>query len=161
MKIVRGLLVFIYVVFALIVIMCYLCHNKYGYSEIGDYGIVSIKEKLSNYKKGDLLLVKKETPKEKSEVIYYDGNKKSVNIAKIVEIKNTNKNEKTLVDKNGKYISSEYYIGKVQNKCSFLGYVYDFTLNKYGFLGLIILPIALMLLFLIKKLKEVGFNEKN
>ena len=93
-KIVVNVLIILYFLVAVVVTYALLSYNKYNIVETKDKYILTIKEDNPDFKKSDLLVVKKSQDlKEKDYVFYYDtyATKVTVKYAKIINVCRTSK----------------------------------------------------------------------
>lgn len=160
MRIVKYTLVTIYILFVIIITAFLFTFNKFSNSVIGYKTIIGNKEILDDYKPGDLLVVSnKNEINEGDKILFYDtaSGKNSLNITEVVNIKSTNKNEKTYVIENNVFLSSEYVIGTKDEtmRIPFIGYLYMFFTSKIGYLISVIVPIVIYLVYTLRKYKKL------
>lgn len=147
-RIILGVFLIIY--FLLVILLCtfVLKENKYGITESKNkvYIIINKNNENDKYKKGSLVVVKKEninTIKEGNELFTYksdDSNKVYVSISKVEKISlDTNPKYYVLEGDTGNYISNSI-IGTHIKTINGLGSVINFFKNKIVFVIFIILP---------------------
>ncbi len=133
-------------------------YNKYGVTELGGktYITVTDNELLPDYKKGDLLVVKKTSNseiKENDKIFFYEQNseKKTVviNLARVVSKRVISDTETTYTLEGDVEYSSEYVIGTTKDTKVYgdLGSIVSILESRWVFLIFIILPILFIFLF--------------
>lgn len=98
------------------------------------------------------------------EIMYYDtvNGKNQVQVTTVEDVMKTNDKEYTYVIQDGLFLSSEYFIGEVDqiHTIPFLGYLYLLFTSKLGYFVFIILPIVISFIFLMKKYRG-SYAKKN
>ncbi len=167
LKIFGGILVTIYILIAVALTACLLTYNDYKISVFGDRSLIILEdnELAPKYKKGSLLIVKKNSNddiKQGDEIFFYNTykNKVVVNVSKVNKVKKVTDTETTYTI-NGKYeISSQYVIGKSDTTTVIndVGSILSVLESKWGFLLVIVFPISLLFIYelyiIIREIKE-------
>ncbi len=167
LKIFGGILVTIYILIAVALTACLLTYNDYKISVFGDRSLIILEdnELAPKYKKGSLLIVKKNSNddiKQGDEIFFYNTykNKVVVNVSKVNKVKKVTDTETTYTI-NGKYeISSQYVIGKADTTTVIndVGSILSVLESKWGFLLVIVFPISLLFIYelyiIIREIKE-------
>lgn len=167
LKIFGGILVTIYILIAVVLTACLLTYNDYKISVFGDRSLIILEdnELAPKYKKGSLLIVKKNSNddiKQGDEIFFYNTykNKVVVNVSKVNKVKKVTDTETTYTI-NGKYeISSQYVIGKSDTTTVIndVGSILSVLESKWGFLLVIVFPISLLFIYelyiIIREIKE-------
>ncbi len=167
LKIFVGILVTIYILIAVALTACLLTYNDYKISVFGDRSLIILEdnELAPKYKKGSLLIVKKNSNddiKQGDEIFFYNTykNKVVVNVSKVNKVKKVTDTETTYTI-NGKYeISSQYVIGKADTTTVIndVGSILSVLESKWGFLLVIVFPISLLFIYelyiIIREIKE-------
>ena len=151
-KIVVNVLIILYFLVAVVVTYALLSYNKYNIVETKDKYILTIKEDNPDFKKSDLLVVKKSQDlKEKDYVFYYDtyATKVTVKYAKIKQIKTINEEEQEINLENDLVLSSENILGSKQNTISYaiIGTVFNVLTSKWRYLFIIIFPMLIAFIY--------------
>lgn len=160
MRVVKYILLFIYIFIVILFTFLMFNLNKFGDSSFGSTTIIGLDNSLSNYKAGTLLVATSnfKTVKKGDKIFYYDttNNKNTVNLTKVEDIMKTNNQEYTFVIEDNLFLSSEYLISTTSNVKSipFLGYIYNIFISKAGYLILIVLPILLAFLYQLKNYRS-------
>lgn len=168
-KVVKNVLIVVYAILAIALTVCLLSFNDYRVSEIGGYALLIIDngELSPNFEKGDLVLVDEDKKIDLGdEVFFYNTYEKEISIskAKITNVEEITKTEKTYTLEGDKDISSEYIIGNAKDvtKISKLGAILNVLESKWGFLFLIVLPALLAFLYeLLEFIEEIKSVSKN
>lgn len=151
-----GIIAVIYVAIALILTIFLLNYNEYNLTVLGDKTFLIVRDNNlePNYKKGDLVIVKKNANADivaDDEIFFYNAyeNEVSVNYGKVLSSQNVNEKESTYTMEGNLKISSKYVIGKAETSKKYenWGTVLSIMESKIGFLIIIILPILLMFLY--------------
>lgn len=153
----------VYIIFVLIVTFLLMKYNTFSVIEIKNILIfTSNKTEIKDYKKGDLILLKKSDNKKykvDDNVFYYTvyNREIKVNKGKVTDVEELSEKEKTLTI-NDKKISSEYVIGKSSKVISLLGYFILLFTSKIGYLLFIVLP---MFIFFFVDVRSIFKEVKN
>ena len=159
MKILKWILKLVlipYIVIAVFVTACLMCYNDYKITVFGDYSLIIIEDDDlgANFQKGDLVVVKKNSydeVKPNSYAFFYNTyeSKVSVNLGKLVNKHEVNENEATYTIEGDYSLSSEYFIGLSDTAVIYrkVGAVLSVLESRYGFLGLIVLPILVAFIY--------------
>ncbi len=166
-KIIIGIIIVVFSIFALCMTILLLNFNDYGVTEFGDKSIVIIAREISseNYKKGDLVIVEKvafDTIKEGDEIFAYSvEGKNKVNID-VGIVKDIYPNEKAIAYKNGAGFSQEFIIGKATKTYNDIGLYLSFIESKWGFLFIVLVPCFIIFIYEIYALiVEIRYGEED
>ncbi len=159
MRIVKCVLLSFYLIFVVLITALLFTFNRFSDSVIGKKTIADIQDNISEYKKGDLLIVSKvQDIVAGDEILFYDtsNTKNFLNCEKVVKVIDTNNSETTYVIRDNEFVSSSYVIGSSKNciRLPFLGYLYSLFTSKLGYLFFVIIPIVIYFIFLLKKYKH-------
>lgn len=143
----------IFVVFVIINTFLLFTFNKFSNSSFGGITIIGLKSDVLNYKRGNLVILKKNIINNGDDILLYDARSNN-NICNEMVIKKLD--EKTYVIRDNEYVSDEYVIGKVSDiiVIPFIGYLYNVFTSKIGYLIFIIIPITLYFVLLIRNYKK-------
>lgn len=146
-----GILVVVYLSFAISMTLLAMNFNKYGNAEIGDYTFLFINKDIANekYKEKDLVVTKrvKDNKFEKGDEAFLykiiedelTGSKSvTIMIGKVAEI---DYKKQGVMLENEEFYSREFVIGETYKVVPSLGGIFSMILNKTGFLIVIIVPI--------------------
>lgn len=142
-----------------------LSYNQYNVSAFGDKTLLVMTTKLSDYNKGDLLLITKVPNSEfkvGDQIFFYDTTSKEsvVNYGKINKVNENPKATNSFIMSNDFLLSDENVIGKSDNVKVFagMGAILGFISSKWVFLFIVIVPILILFLYelylLIDELKK-------
>lgn len=160
MKIVKYILLTIYLMFIALNTFFLFTFNEFSASIFGNNTILGLKEQVGDYQTGSLIMAKKdENIKIGDTIIYFntEKGKKNVDISKVENI--LDNNEITYVIKDGLFISDKYVIAKNNSVTCipFLGYLFNFFTSTIGYLIFVVIPIIgcfIYQLFIYKKVKH-------
>lgn len=143
----------IFVIFVIINTFLLFTFNKFSNSSFGGITIIGLKSDVLNYKRGSLVILKKNIINNGDDILLYDARSNN-NICNEMVIKKLD--EKTYVIRDNEYVSDEYVIGKVSDiiVIPFIGYLYNVFTSKIGYLIFIIIPITLYFVLLIRNYKK-------
>lgn len=150
-------LIIIYVIF---VTTCILSKNRYGYTNIFGYTLVSVHQEDEAYikdsKAGNLLVVKNDGNVSKNQYVYYyyadvadPNNEKYVVRGAFVTdtIKSDGGELYSLKDKEDPKISKARVLGNYSNQYAVIGGVLEFLETRLGFLFCVLLPIMIVFVY--------------
>ena len=150
-------LIIIYVIF---VTTCILSKNRYGYTNIFGYTLVSVHQEDEAYikdsKAGNLLVVKNDGNVNKNQYVYYyyadvsdPNNEKYVVRGAFVTdtIKSDGGELYSLKDKEDPKISKARVLGNYSNQYAVIGGVLEFLETRLGFLFCVLLPIMIVFVY--------------
>lgn len=150
-------LIIIYVIF---VTTCILSKNRYGYTNIFGYTLVSVHQEDEAYikdsKAGNLLVVKNDGNVNKNQYVYYyyadvsdPNNEKYVVRGAFVTdtIKGDGGELYSLKDKEDPKISKSRVLGNYSNQYAVIGGVLEFLETRLGFLFCVLLPIMIVFVY--------------
>lgn len=143
----------IFIIFVIINTFLLFTFNKFSNSSFGGITIIGLKSDVLNYKRGSLVILKKNIINNGDDILLYDARSNN-NICNETVIKKLD--EKTYVIRDNEYVSDEYVIGKVSDiiVIPFIGYLYNVFTSKIGYLIFIIFPITLYFALLIRNYKK-------
>lgn len=150
-------LIIIYVIF---VTTCILSKNRYGYTNLFGYTLVSVHQEDEAYikdsKAGNLLVVKNDGNVNKNQYVYYyyadvadPNNEKYVVRGAFVTdtIKGDGGELYSLKDKEDPKISKARVLGNYSNQYAVIGGVLEFLETRLGFLFCVLLPIMIVFVY--------------
>ena len=144
----------IYVVVAVFVTICLLEYNNYNVTEFGDYSLVIIpnEEEVSEFKKGDLILVNKKGKIDVGQKVFFYNTynaKIEISLATVTDIEKVTNTESTYTLENERKISSQYVLGPTSpvTVVKGVGGVLKILESKWGFLFIIVLPALLAFIY--------------
>lgn len=150
-------LIIIYVIF---VTTCILSKNRYGYTNLFGYTLVSVHQEDEAYikdsKAGNLLVVKNDGNVSKNQYVYYyyadvadPNNEKYVVRGAFVTdtIKSDGGELYSLKDKEDPKISKARVLGNYSNQYAVIGGVLEFLETRLGFLFCVLLPIMIVFVY--------------
>lgn len=150
-------LIIIYVIF---VTTCILSKNRYGYTNLFGYTLVSVHQEDEAYikdsKAGNLLVVKNDDNVNKNQYVYYyyadvadPNNEKYVVRGAFVTdtIKGDGGELYSLKDKEDPKISKARVLGNYSNQYAVIGGVLEFLETRLGFLFCVLLPIMIVFVY--------------
>ena len=156
MNVFKYILLCVYVLFVIVVTTMLFTFNKFSNSVIAGHTVVGLNKGFSNYKSGDLLIIKNSNQIKKGDsIIFYDTNdrKNFLNEERVIRVIKTNEKETTYEIRDNEYLSGEYVISTTNyvKRISILGYLYLITTSKMGYPLFVIVPIVVYFVFLLKK----------
>lgn len=144
----------IYAIIAIFVTICLLSYNQFKVTEFGEYSLIIINNNSlqPTYNSGDLAIINgAEKIDIGDEVFFYNTETEGVgiSIAKVTNIEEVDRNEKTYTLTGDYKISSDYIIGNINGsaKMPVVGNVLGFLESKWGFLLLIVFPSLLAFIY--------------
>lgn len=150
-------LIIIYVIF---VTTCILSKNRYGYTNLFGYTLVSVHQEDEAYikdsKAGNLLVVKNDGNVSKNQYVYYyyadvadpNNEKYVVRGAFVIDtIKGDGGELYSLKDKEDPKISKARVLGNYSNQYAVIGGVLEFLETRLGFLFCVLLPIMIVFVY--------------
>lgn len=151
-SIILGILLFVYFSFVIAMTVLLLNFNDYGVTEFGNTSLIIINDEISNenYKKGDLVVVKKEKLEQMEvgqELFTYkvDGQGRvSVDLGKIG---NLYPEENAISFENGSNYSMEFIAGTPETKYEDIGTFLSVVESKWGFLFIVLVPSFLIFVY--------------
>ena len=168
-KICIGFFITLYIIVSLIVTTCLLHYNDYNITVINGKSFISLKNDYDDLKKGSLVVVKDNDISVGDKVFYYEanGNDVSVNLKIVKNINEINASEATYTLDNDKVITKDFIIGTKNNAKVYpvIGGILLLLESKWGFLSIVILPVAVCFIFeiytLVKEFKPKKKRKKN
>ena len=168
-KICFGFFITLYIIISLIVTTCLLHYNDYNITVINGKSLISLKSDYDDLKKGSLVVVKDNDISVGDKVFYYEayGSDVGVNLRSVKNINKINASESTYTLDNDKVITKDFIIGTKNNAKVYpvIGGILLLLESKWGFLGIVILPVAVCFIFeiytLVKEFKPKKKRKKN
>lgn len=168
-KICIGFFITLYIIISLIVTTCLLHYNDYNITVINGKSLISLKSDYDDLKKGSLVVVKDNDISVGDKVFYYEasGNDVGVNLRSVKNINKINASESTYTLDNDKVITKDFIIGTKNNAKVYpvIGGILLLLESKWGFLGIVILPVAVCFILeiytLVKEFKPKKKRKKN
>ena len=166
LKILVGVVIFIYALSAMFLTACLLNYNDYKITEFGNKSLIIVNEDTleGSYKKGSLLIVDKNAKNvdKVDNIIFYNTKNNEVNIAisKVIGTEVITEKESTYTVEGNVEISSQYLIGSTEDVkvVPYVGSILGILESRVGFLIFIIFPITLAFLYeiyvLVNEIKE-------
>ncbi len=146
-KIIIVLLTTLYVLISVIVTTCLLHYNDYNVTVFNNNSLVCLKKNYDELKKWSLVIVANKDIVVGDKVFYYEtiNNKVNININLVKKIDIINDNETMYTFDDNKVITKDLIIGAKNNSkvYPFIGGILLLLESKWGFLGIIILPVAI------------------
>ena len=151
-NVIVGILMVVYFVFVIAMTVLLLNFNDYGVTEFGDTSLIMINDAISNenYKKGDLVIVKKQKLEEmevgKELFAYKVDSKGSVSID-LGKIGNIYPEENAISFENGANYSMDFIAGVPETKYEKIGTYLSIVESKWGFLFIVLVPSFLIFVY--------------
>ncbi len=155
LKILMGVVIFVYIVVAILTTVFLLNRNDYNVSVFGDKALLIAKddELLPFYSNGTLLVIEK-IPSTEVEIgemgFFYDVNtvEKIIKYSEITKKENIAK-DTTYTTKDNSLYSNDYFIGveKSTKEYKLVGKVLNVLQSKWGFLFIIVFPLFLAFIY--------------
>ena len=158
LKFLIGIVIAAYIIVAIGLTVCLLNYNDYNLTVLGKNTFIIVKddELKPDFKKGDLVIVKRNDDSEieaGDKIFFYNGyeHQVTVNLGDVVSNTAVTDTESTFVVEGNLKLSSKYIIGKAETSkvYSGMGSVLSVLESRWGFLFIIILPVLLMFIYLI------------
>lgn len=155
-RIIIGLLLTVYLLVAVFLTACLLTYNDYKISVFGDKSLIIVKNDdfEPNYKKGSLLIVKKNNNEDirvNDDIFFYNTYKNQivVSYSRVVKTEKITDTQTTYTITGNYELSSDYVIGKADTTkvINNVGNVMSFLESRWGFLLLIVLPISMLFVY--------------
>ena len=169
LKIIFGVIGFVYILVAIFAIACLLKKNDFGYPQFGNKTLFVIEEdnKDTGFNKGDLVILNKpknDDVKINDIVFFYETEyaKNTVNVGKVTNREVINEKETTFTVA-GKAFSSEFLIGDANGSTRYanIGSFVNTLLSRWGFFGIIIVPFFIMFVVeLLAIYAEIKYGKK-
>ena len=155
-RIIIGLLLTLYLLVAVFLTACLLTYNDYKISVFGDKSLIIVKNDdfEPNYKKGTLLIVKKNNNddiKVNDNIFFYNTYKNQivVSYSQVIKTEKITDTQTTYTITGNYELSSDYVIGKADTTkvINNVGNIMSFLESRWGFLLLIVLPISILFIY--------------
>lgn len=167
MKIIKNIFITIYIILAIFVTISLLSINDYRVPVFGDHTLVAVDKNSETEKtlRGSLAIYENNNDAEAGdEVLIYNVYEKRIHPtpAEVQSAEDIYGQERTYHLSNGQSISSQFYIGKVDEAIVIpvLGTILSILGSKWGFLFLIILPIFVAFLYEVYTIYEEAQKAK-
>lgn len=151
-KVVRNIIICLYFIVTILITYCLLSYNKYNVCEFKNETLLVFEDQEYNYKKSDLLVIKKSKRYKKGDIIfYYDTyeNPSEIRIGKITNVGLVNEKTSAYTMEDERVYNDDNIIGTVKNTRSYflLGSIYTLLVSKWGYLVIIIFPILVAFIY--------------
>lgn len=149
------------IIYVIIITLCLLDQNKYGYTVFGNKTLVTISDdnsaELPSFRNGDLVVLEKtsyDDVKVGDTLYYYDAiNETYIINSSIVKEKSGDDDSAIYIMENSKSVAEERIVGSYENqKYSGLGSILDVLESRVGFLLIVILPIFVLFIYQVYKM---------
>lgn len=148
-RIVRGIIVCIYLLVAITITTYLFLFNSFNTSKIGKRYLIA-SEDIPSYKNGSLLVITSNLNDIEigDNILFYNvyTTKNKILNEKVISKEQTNKYQITYELENGRYVSSSYVIGNTKDikVIPYIGNVFSFLSSPIGYLICILLPVFLI-----------------
>lgn len=169
LKVVFGILIFIYVATVIFLTTCLLNYNKYNITTFKNSSLIIVEDdKLGNgLKKGDLVVVKHDVKSEiesGEHIFFYNtyANQVDVSFSKVLQTEKIEK-ETTFTIEGNYLLSQEYVIGTLENAKVYngVGGILKALESRWGFLLFVIMPVLFIFIYEIYEVvKEIKTEKK-
>lgn len=156
-KVLKNIIIAIYIIIAFFVTICLLSYNKYKVTTFGKTSLVIVDNSSlkGDFNENDLVIIKKGLATDYNvgdRIMFYrlnSDNSVSITIANIINKDIINDEQVTYTLEGNKIISSDYIIGSVKNAKAIgtVGLILKVLESKWGFLFLIVLPALIAFLY--------------
>ena len=151
-SIISGILLFVYFSFVIAMTVLLLNFNDYGVTEFGNTSLIIINDEISNdnYKKGDLVITKKEKIEKLNvgtEIFAYKVDSKGNVSIDLGKIGNLYPEENALSFENGSTYSMDFVAGTPQEVHEKIGTYLSIVESKWGFLFIVLVPSFLIFVY--------------
>ena len=151
-SVVLGILMVVYFSFVIAMTVLLLNFNDYGVTEFGNTSFILINDDIANenYKKGDLVITKKEKMEKLQigqEIFAYKTDAKGNVSIDLGKIGNLYPEEDAISFENGSTYSMEYVAGVPQETHEKIGGVLSIVESKWGFLFIVLVPSFLIFVY--------------
>ncbi len=155
-KILRNLIIFVYMLLIISIIISILFYNDHGITELGNYTIMTVNDEnlQSKFSPGDLVIANKNDEssiKVGDEVLFYKANyeKGLIQYSKISNIDSINDNEYEYTSEDRYSFQSTELIGKTDTSIVVpkAGMVLDVLQSKQGFFCLVVIPLVITFIY--------------
>ncbi len=160
-KIVLGIVLSVYILISIGVTAYLLNFNDYAVSQLGKYTIIVMDDDIGQFKKEDIVIIKKNENKEiavDDYIFFYDVSdaENVVNYGKVNKVHVVHEEESTYTMSANFPISSKYVIGKGETSTTISGFggALNMLSSQWGFLGFIIFPVLVLFIVQIYYFKE-------
>lgn len=169
-KIIRSIIVTLYVLICVFVTTCLLNYNEYNVTVLDNYSLIinDNNMKIDGYKKNALLVLKKDIydVSYNDKILYYDTYANEISVKKelVTNAEKITDSEYTYTLSNGDLLSSEFLIGSLENTkvYNLAGIILNLLESRWGYLLIIILPMLILFVYEVYSfIKEVRKDKKN
>lgn len=176
-RIIIIILTTLYIIISIVVTTLLLHYNDYNVTVINNNSLISLKKDYDELKKGSLVIVANKEVKVGDKIFYYEANNNNnnnigISLKSVKKIDEINANEYMYTLDNDKVITRDFIIGALNDAkvYPFIGSVLLLLESKWGFLSIIILPVAICFILEIytlikefkpKKKRKMGRKNEN
>lgn len=170
-KFLKNIIIIAYIIIVIFVTICLLSYNDYKVSQFGDTSLILVTDEdlATDFKLGDLLLVKKNNNKDikvNEKIFFYTttGGSVTVNYGTVIDKEVVTNNESTYTVEGNYKISSQYVIGKGQTATVIpkVASVLRILESKWGFLLLVVFPTLIAFLYeIVIIIAEIRYGKSN
>ena len=151
-SIILGILMVVYFSFVIAMTVLLLNFNDYGVTEFGSTSLIIINDEISNdnYKKGDLVITKKQKIDKLQlgeDIFAYKVDAKGNVSIDLGKLGNIYPEENTISFENGSNFSMEYVAGVPTKIHSKIGTPLAVIESKWGFLFIVLIPVFLIFIY--------------
>ena len=157
-KIFYGVLV-VYIIIAVIITVGMLNYNEQGLTDIGGRVYIKASEKLGNYNKGDLLIIKSRIGYQAQDKVFYCKIKNDKCVVSYGIIETMMGGVPTIW---GEEVSNKQIIGidREVKTMPLMGSILNVMESTYGYLCIVILPVLLAFIYIISTIYKEVKNKK-
>ncbi len=150
-----GVLEVIIIVYVIFITSCILCRNKYGFTQFGNYTMISVDKVTAKHVEklniGDLFLVKNSDDIDKGDIIYYYVPANTEYYIRSAAVESKEDMEDVIIYKTNSTekpsVASSRVLGKYTTTYKGIGRVMDILESRFGFLFLVLLPIMVVFIY--------------
>ena len=151
-NVIIGILLFVYFTFVIFMTVLLLNFNDYGVTEFGSTSLIIINDEISNdnYKKGDLVITKKQKIDKLQlgeDIFAYKVDAKGNVSIDLGKLGNVYPEENTISFENGSNFSMDYVAGVPVKVHSKIGTPLSVIESKWGFLFIVLVPSFLIFIY--------------
>lgn len=145
------------VLYVVIITLCILCKNSFGFTKFGKYTITSIDKDMNDYilkdsNVGNLLVIKASNEIKEGDIIYYYSPIKDTSYSIKSSVVLSKKDKGYVLDDSKKtFVENERMVGRGAIQIPVLGTIFEKLETKVGFLIFVLLPIVLVFIHQVYK----------